>query len=113
MEDLVPFVLEAEEAFYDRRTAGDPIVRLMDVDFDEFYFGPDDVTRVDHFPHPYMGRVYPEGRGNEIVSMGLQEMYLHPREFASADPDYFDFIWNTLRGKIHEPDRLFYKVKEQ
>ncbi len=36
---------------------------------------------------------------SEIVSMGVEYMYSRPIEFAAKDPDYFDFMFNLLRGK--------------
>jgi len=34
----------------------------------------------------------------EIVSSGVEYLYLDPLEFARTDPDYFEFIVNLIRG---------------
>lgn len=52
----------------------------------------------DKFTDPYMGKIYGHG-STEIVSMGMQEMWNNPAEFAAADPEYFDFMYNLLRGQ--------------
>ena len=36
----------------------------------------------------------------EVVSMGVQWMWANPVAFAATDPNYFDFIWDTVvRGQ--------------
>jgi hypothetical protein len=50
----------------------------------------------------YVGKVYRDGSGNvgatEVVSMGLQMMHDNPAAFASADPEYFDFMVAVMTG---------------
>lgn len=46
----------------------------------------------------YAGRIYPESFGaTEILTMGLERMYLEPAKFAREDPEYFKFILRALR----------------
>jgi hypothetical protein len=60
---------------------------------------PDDEIAIkDNFFHPYIGKIYAKGE-TEIMSMGLEFMSTDPKGFAKADPDYFKFIFNTLKGK--------------
>ena len=33
------------------------------------------------------------------LRMALEHMYERPFEFAETDPDYFDFMYNLLRGR--------------
>lgn len=78
-------------AFYDRRTAGETPKWLGKG------YGHKEVTRKDKFLHPYIGKDY--GRiATEVVSMGLEYMYRDPLKLATDDPDYFDFMFNLLRG---------------
>lgn len=93
-----PDVLRSSLRFYDRRTAGEAVQRLRDLrplvnyDFHE-------MTRVDAFIDPYVGREY--GRQfTEVLSMGLEYMSRDPLEFWQKDPDHFAYIWNIMRGIV-------------
>ena len=35
-------------------------------------------------------------RATEVLSMSMEWMWLDPVGFAAADPDYFDFVWDTV-----------------
>lgn len=87
-------------AFWQRRTQGEPDVRLIDL-FPNHGYAPSEKTKVDKFLNPYMGKVYYNQRGEviatEILSMGIEEMYVDPIGFARRDPDYFDFVYELLR----------------
>jgi hypothetical protein len=60
---------------------------------------------------PYVGKIYrmnfvPAGAtkyqsvyASEVVSMGLQWYVEKPAEFALQDPDFFDFIFELVRGR--------------
>jgi len=87
-----PDVHEKALAFYDSRTAGEKAEWLGD-DYDR-----SEVTRRDKFLHPYMGKEYGR-RATEIVSMGMEYYWDDPRTFAREDPEYFDFIFDLLRGR--------------
>lgn len=86
--------------FYNQRTQGEALQKLRDVTGIKAY-GKDEVTKVDKFRDAYMGKWY-EWNGNqratEIVSMGIEALYADPFQFAEDDPEYFDFIYNVLRG---------------
>ncbi|MEM7345913.1 MAG: minor capsid protein [Chloroflexota bacterium] len=96
LEDVDPEVHEKALAFYDRRTQGEDLEWL----------GPGyaryEKTRRDKFLSAYMGKEYKgfDGKrfGSEIVSMGLEYMWEDPITFAEKDPDYFDFIYDLVRG---------------
>lgn len=47
----------------------------------------------------YTGKVY-EGGETEVLSLGLEEMYAHPVEFATGDPEYAAFILGIMDGSI-------------
>jgi len=79
-------------AFYDARTPGEKAEWLGD-DYDER-----EVTRRDKFLDPYMGKDY-QRRSTEIVSMGMEYYWDNPAHFARQDPEYFDFIFDLLRGR--------------
>lgn len=116
LEDMEPEVFEAVTAFLDRRTQGEAPVNLSK--WDKGYKAHEK-TRPDKFMAPYMGKVYereekvsiplPDGRlevqtvsrrwASEIISMGLEYFYSKPAEFATNDPDYFDFIYNLVRQR--------------
>lgn len=51
----------------------------------------------------YAAKVYFDDDGNkigenEILAVGLQALYENPSKFARDDPDYFDFVVDTIRG---------------
>lgn len=50
------------------------------------------------FVHPYVGTVY-EWNSTEVVSLGLQMMFLNPVMFLFRDNDHFEFIDSILRKK--------------
>ena len=35
-------------------------------------------------------------RATEVLSMGVEWMWLDPAGFAATDPEYFDFVWDTV-----------------
>jgi len=88
--------------FLNRRTSGERPIKMRDarpgMGYDDY-----EITKVDKFKSPYMGKVYQsKSRGmyaTEIVSMGLEELYKDAAGFARSDPDYFDFMYNLLRGQ--------------
>lgn len=76
--------------FLERRTKGEAALWLGD------NYDKDEMARKDKFLDPYMGKDYGD-RATEIVSMGLEQMWINPARFAKADPEYFDFIFNLMR----------------
>ena len=48
----------------------------------------------------YAARRYADGLGGvsstEVVSVGVDQLYQRPGEFAKEDPEYFDFIWENV-----------------
>lgn len=82
--------------FLDRRTAGESPQWLGPG------YGRQEVARPDNFIRAYMGKDYVDRQGNryatEVVSMGLEYFHSDPHTLATQDPDYFDFIYNLVRG---------------
>jgi hypothetical protein len=89
-------VREKVFAFYKRRTKGYPLVNING-------YSSGELTRLDDFMEPYMGKEYSGSDGElqatEILSMGLEYFYQDPARLAEEDPDYFDFIFDLLRGR--------------
>lgn len=56
------------------------------------------------FPvHGYAAKRYAGGPGGratatEVVSVGVEQLYRRPGEFAKEDPEFFDFIWENVVG---------------
>lgn len=105
LEDSYLEILEEALDFYDRRTLGEQVTTLNEI-YGVSYYDNDEVTKVDNFVSPYMGKVYEsERRGRyatEIVSMGLELFYRDPHTLASRDPEYFDFIYDLVRGRYDQ-----------
>lgn len=90
-------------------------------------YDPGEVTRKDKFTNPYIGKLYIAAKWNpmtkrwvenidpfdtnlsmkavaqrveatEVLSVGIESMVEDAAKFAREAPDYFDFIYNLLRG---------------
>jgi SPP1 gp7 family putative phage head morphogenesis protein len=92
LEDLHPKVQEQIQRFYQKRTFNEKLSWLGDS------YRQNEYTKRDKFLNPYMGKDY-GGRASEILSMGLEYFYKDPYALAAGDPEYFDFIYNLVRGK--------------
>ena len=90
-EDLMPEIGKLEAEFYKRRTAGE---RLQ-------WLGPgykrSETTRFDQFLSPYMGKYYGGDKYYEVLSMGLESVYVGSYDLVK-DPDYYNFILGVLTG---------------
>jgi SPP1 gp7 family putative phage head morphogenesis protein len=86
--------------FLDHRTKNDNVLPLKK--FNPAY-KKDEKTKPDKFLSPYMGKQYYTSSGqrlaSEILSMGLEYFYDDPAELAKEDPEYFDFIYDLVRGR--------------
>ena len=87
-ERAVPGIQDAEETFYNRRTAGETL-QWLGQGYDR-----SEMTRFDNFIHPYMGKDY-GGQAYELVSMGFQYAYTDPARLAK-DPDMQAWIYGQL-----------------
>lgn len=88
-----PELVAKSKAFVQRRTAGEPEVRLKDL-FKGYGYSASEKTKPDQFIHPYIGKTY--SRATEVVSMGLEYMYDDPLMFYKRDKDHFNFILELL-----------------
>lgn len=86
-EHVKPSILDAEKAFYDRRTAGEQLEQMAG-------FEPGEMTRKDKFIDLYMGKDY-GGKGYELVSMGFELAYTAPKTL-EKDPDMQEWIYGIL-----------------
>lgn len=87
-ERAVPGILDAEKAFYQRRTAGETLQWLGGG------YARHETTRKDKFLSPYMGKDY-GGRAYELVSMGFQLAYVNPVKLWE-DEDMAQWIYGIL-----------------
>ena len=86
-----PEVLNRAMGFVEKRAAGQS-PHWLGNGFDKDEVGWNDKL----FMNIYIGKKYPDA--TEVTSMGLQYFYLDPYTMASKDPEYFDLIYNILRG---------------
>lgn len=109
-----PEVLQAAVDFRDSRTKTNETQRLVDLAPTNGYKDHEVVRGGSKtaFEHVYAGKVY-EGTGfgaataydhagkphraTEVLTMGLQQLYESPFEFAREDPDWFDWTIDVLR----------------
>jgi hypothetical protein len=92
------------DEFLESRTANEETVKLADLFPGEGY-SDDELTKVDLFLHPYIGKEYRDGFGNryasEVLSMGLEWLLRDTSpgaSFAKNDPWFFQLIYIILRG---------------
>lgn len=97
LEEVNPGLHDKIMEFYDRRTAGEKLI-TMNKALGGTGYRASEKTRPDKFVHPYMGKDY-QRKGSEILSMGLEMFYSDPHTLATKDPEYFDFIYNLVRGR--------------
>jgi hypothetical protein len=110
LEDMSPDVHRKTIDFLQRRTAGESTVGLRA--FTGQCYARNERAWRDRFMDPYVGKeyrlpfartqgvdIYRELYATEVVSMGLQWYIEKPAEFAEKDPDFFDFIFNLVRGR--------------
>ena len=120
MSDSSEELLQDAVDFLYYRTKDYDLVKLSDA-YPGHGYGAGEVTRVDEFLHPYMGKEYSSPRryakrnwgehstfvqspynvddiiaGEEIVSMGIQYIFENSIILAQRDPEYFDFIFNKV-----------------
>ena len=91
-ENIDPAILKAEEEFYKSRTAGEALQRLSDVA--GAGYKSNEVTRVDHFINPYMGKDY-KGKSFELLTMGADTLYTRPQDLMK-DEDMLNWVIKML-----------------
>lgn len=108
LEEQSEHVLMNSLAFAASRTEGEKqesLKRLTGLSYKS-----SEVCKKDNFFNPYCGKLYDEfggrdktfvnARASEIMSMGVQELFTNPKEFAKNDREYFDFVVANLQGKL-------------
>lgn len=99
IEDKNKNILKIEEEFYNRRTKGEPLQKLSTVTGNRRYRS-DEVTRVDKFINPYIGKEYKNPRTGkptafELLSVGTQFLVSRPEKLMQ-DRDYARFVLGCL-----------------
>ena len=92
MEYRKPEIIDLERQFYEKRTDGEALQRMRDIT--GLNYGAHEVTRVDDFLNPYIGRDY-KGRAYELLSMGVENLY-SGRINLDDDAEYRDFVLGVL-----------------
>lgn len=92
MESVNKVIVDRERAYFNKRTEGEKSVKLKDIVSGSKY-GSDEITKVDHFLNPYMGKEYPNHY--ELLSMGVEMLYSEPLELMK-DPDMYDWVIEML-----------------
>jgi len=80
------------EEFFNRRTQGESMVNINGREGEVGYR--------DHFITPYVGRVYGDLKGLEVMSVGLEYMYHNPEELLRLDREHFKVIYAVMRGVL-------------
>ena len=104
-------------SFLKQRVGPNPkIKKLRELTGSDFYRDNEYAYANSGFSNDYTAKVYPNTPNHlgwenidltEIISMGLEYMYLDPVRFMNTDPGFFDFIWdNVIRKTPHTRRRL-------
>lgn len=109
IEEDNPTMLLNSLAFANYRTQGEKQISLRKLTGNNGY-KTSEICKKDNFFEPYCGKFYTLAGGknqqyvnstaSEIMSMGVQELFTNPLEFAKKDREYFDFVIANLRGEI-------------
>lgn len=108
LEEHSDHVLMNSLAFATSRTEGEKqesLKRLTGLGYKA-----NEVCKKDKFFNPYCGKLYDSFGGrnknfinsdaSEVMSMGVQELFTNPKEFAKNDREYFDFVVANLQGRL-------------
>lgn len=101
--------------FFDDRTSGELVVKLSDA-IPLAGYGPEEITKIDRFVSPYMGKIYPGelGDAKEVATMGLQQLLSDDLEFGLAeDPTYIDFLLGLLFGNTENQEEIVAEVAHE
>jgi hypothetical protein len=89
--------------FFNDRTAGDVEQKFVDV-FPERGFGKSEKFKSDRWEEKYTGKVSfmdtDDHPSSEVISTGIEWLYVDAAEFIKKDPEFFDFIVSYLRGTL-------------
>lgn len=102
LEHINPRILQIEQEFYNRRTAGGTPVKLKSL-YPNSNYRSDEITIVDNFSQPYSGKIYKDRRTGkqgafELLSVGVEQLVNEPQKLAK-DPDYMNFVLGCLACK--------------
>ena len=108
LEEHSEHVLMNSLAFAASRTEGEKQASLKRLT--GLSYKSSEVCKKDNFFNPYCGKLYDVFGGrdkkfvnsyaSEIMSMGVQELFTNPKEFAKNDREYFDFVVANLQGRL-------------
>ena len=90
-------VLNNSLTFLEYRTQGEKPQKLKDLT--KINFKDNEIAKPDKFFDAYCGKIY-NSPATEIMSMGLQQIFKNPLEFAEKDKEYMSFVISNLRGEI-------------
>lgn len=107
LEDMSPEVHRKTIDFLQRRTAGETpksLKQLTNINYHRSERAWRDKWMDAYVGKEYrrafsQGNIYNDLYATEVVSMGLQWYVEQPAEFALQDPDFFDFIFDLVRGR--------------
>lgn len=103
IEDQNPIMLANSLAFAKYRTGSEKSQTLKKL---TGYNYKNEYAKPDKFFNPYCGKIYgvmkdyDTAYASEIMSMGIQELFTNPIEFAKKDREYFNFVIANLRGEL-------------
>ena len=93
LENNVPGMQDAAQAYLLARTAGQPLQKLNEVT--NAGYGDHEVTRPDQFVHAYMGKHYGSG-DTELISMLFEDYTANNHEIAVKDPEAYTWFLGVL-----------------
>lgn len=97
LERVNPKMLANSKAFLEYRTRDESAEKLSKITSNRGYTSSE-IAKKDKFFNPYCGKQY--DYATEIMSMGVQRLFEHPKEFMDEDREYFNFVIANLQGKL-------------
>lgn len=107
LEEFNEAIKKESWRFINKRIIDENKVKISDI-----YFDQDEEYDLDKYPEldvykgffisPYVGRTYGEKEigQTEIISLGLQSLFLNPITFLFKDIGHFEIIYHLLKGKL-------------
>lgn len=103
MEQENPRIAQLTQAFYQKRTAGEPaedihVLNEREYGYPLYHNQNLPKARADRFIEPYVGIDYESDNATEILSKGMEYMLVDPVGFAKQDPEHFAFVLDIVRN---------------
>lgn len=92
IQEALPELDNLFQELHKRRTAGDPLRRLLDI-YPQYNYRRDELTREDHYINAYFGKEY-HGSAKEVMTMAVESVLSRNNSLSAADHPFADLLHN-------------------